>query len=234
MQFSEKRILITGGTSGLGLHLAEQFRQQGASVLICGRDPVKGRKAARQSGAEFLATDLCEGQQVDRLFDYIHEHYKQLDIAINCAGFARSSSLLDESEESWRETLDVNLTSVWRCMKWEVRMMLEQIDGGAIINMSSIAGLHGYAADMSSYVATKHALVGLTRAAALEYATHNIRINALCPARICTHRAEDDMLPTGYTGTPQDLANAAFFLASETSSFITGQALPVDGGFSAC
>ena len=233
MQFSEKRVLITGGTSGLGLYLAEQFVLQGARVMICGRDPDIGRKAASRSGADFLAIDLCDPQQVDNLFDYLHSHHGQLDIAINCVGFARAASLLEETEQSWQENIDTNLTAIWRCMKWEVRLMLEQISGGSIINMSSIAGLFSYAPDISSYVTTKHALVGLTKAAALEYAQYNIRINALCPARICSTSADDDSVPIGRTGTPKDVANAAFFLASEHSSFITGQALPVDGGYSA-
>ena len=233
MQFSEKRVLIAGGTSGLGLHLAEQFVVQGARVVICGRDSEKGRKAARQSGADFLAINLCEQQQVDNLFDHLHRHHGQLDIAVNCVGFARAASLLEETEQSWQENIDTNLTAIWRCMKWEIRFMLEQISGGSIINMSSIAGLSAYAPDISSYVATKHALVGLTKAAALEYAQHNIRINALCPSRISSTSSEDNSVPMGRTGTLKDVANAAFFLASEQSSFITGQALPVDGGYSA-
>lgn len=233
MQFSEKRVLVTGGTSGLGLCLAEAFVVRGARVVICGRNPDKGRKAARYSGADFLAVDLCVQDQADHLFDYLRSRHKQLDIAINCVGFARSSPLLEESEESWQETLDVNLTSVWRCMKWEIRLMLEQICGGSIINMSSIAGLHGFESDMASYVATKHALVGLTKAAALEFAPNNIRINALCPARICSEPIDDHHYPTGRTGTPRDVTNAALFLASEHSSYITGQTLPVDGGYSA-
>ena len=119
-------------------------------------------------------------------------------------------------------------------MRHEISMMLGQIYGGVIINMSSVAGLSAVCPDISSYVAAKHGVVGLTRAAALEFAAHNIRVNALCPGKITSEKTMDAQYPLGRTGNLQDVVDAAMFLASDQSSYITGHALPVDGGFTTC
>ena len=234
IDFSDKRVLVTGGTSGLGLSIAGQFVKNGARVVVCGRDKVRGRKAARITGADFVPTDLCSSADVSALFDDIHRLFGQLDIAVNNAGIATLKPLLEQTEQAWQQELDINLTAVWRCMRHEVSMMLGQIYGGVIINMSSIAGLSAVCPDISSYVAAKHGVIGLTRATALEFAAHNIRINALCPGKITSEQQLDEQYPMGRTGKHQDVVQAVMFLASDQSSYITGHALPVDGGFTTC
>ena len=234
IDFSDKRVLVTGGTSGLGLGIAGQFVKNGARVLICGRDRERGHKAIKTTGADYIPVDLCSSSEVSGLFDYIHRHFGQLDIAVNNAGIARLKPLLEQTEQEWRQELDINLTAVWRCMRHEISMMLGQIYGGVIINMSSVAGLSAVCPDISSYVAAKHGVVGLTRAAALEFAAHNIRVNALCPGKITAEKTMDAQYPLGRTGNLQDVVDAAVFLASDQSSYITGHALPVDGGFTTC
>lgn len=234
IDFSDKRILVTGGTSGLGLGIAGEFVKNGARVVVCGRDRERGHKAAKTTGADYVPTDLCSSTEVVALFDYIYRHFGQLDIAINNAGMARLKPFLEQTEQEWREEFDINLTAVWRCMRHEVSMMLGQIYGGVIINMSSIAGLSAVCPEISSYVTAKHGVIGLTRATALEFAAHNIRINALCPGKITSEKKIDDQYPMGRTGDHQDVIQAVMFLASDQSSYITGHALPVDGGFTTC
>lgn len=231
-QFSDKCVLVTGGTAGLGLCMAEQFVQEGARVFICGRDKDRGHKVARQISADYIPTDVCDREQTKNLFAYIRGRHGQLDIAINNVGLALSSAFLELSEDDWSLCLDANLTSMWRCMQWEIRLMLEQIYGGVIVNMSSIAGFSAVRSELSPYVSSKHAVLGLTKAAALEFSRHNIRINALCPGLITSSPEDTDAYPVGRTGTPLEVARVAMFLASDQASYITGQAIPVDGGFS--
>ena len=234
IDFSDKRVLVTGGTSGLGLVIAEQFVKSGARVVVCGRDKERGHKAAKTTGADYVPADLSSPTDVSALFDYIYRHFGQLDIAVNNAGMARLKALLEQTEEEWQQELDINLTAVWRCIRHEVSMMLGQIYGGVIINMSSVAGLSAVCPEISSYVTAKHGVIGLTRATALEFAAHNIRINALCPGKITSEKKTDDQCPMGRTGDQQDVVHAVMFLASDQSSYITGHALPVDGGFTTC
>ena len=234
IEFSDKRVLVTGGTSGLGFGIAQQFINSGARVVICGRDKDRGHKAAKTTGADYVPADLCNPDEVIALFDYIHRHFRQLDIAINNAGLARPRPLLEQTEQEWQEELDINLTAVWRCMRHEISMMLGQIYGGVIINMSSDAGLSALCPETSSCVAARHGVIGLTRVAALEFASHNIRINALCPGKITAEKKTDDQYPLGRTGELPDVVHGIMFLASDQSSYITGHALPVDGGFTTC
>lgn len=234
IDFSDKRILVTGGTSGLGLRIAREFVESGAKVVICGRDKDRGHKAAKTTGADYVPTDLCRSPEVAALFDHIHRHLGQLDIAINNAGTARLKPLLEQSELEWQNDIDINLTAVWRCMRHEISMMLGQIYGGVIINMSSVAGLSAVCPHISSYVTAKHGVIGLTRATALEFACHNIRINAVCPGKVTAGKKTDDLYPLGRTGEPMDVVHAVMFLASDQSSYITGHALPVDGGYTTC
>ena len=234
INFSDKRILVARGASGLGLSIAREFVQCGAKVVICGSDKDRGCKAAKTTGADYVPTDLCQPAEVEALFDYIHRHMGQLDIAVNGVNPVRLKPLLEQTEQEWREDLEVNLTAIWRCMRHEISMMLGQIYGGVIINISSAAGLPAIHPDISSYVTVKDGVVGLTRAAALEFASHNIRINALCPEKITTQKKTDDQKTLGRTGEPSDVVHAVMFLASDQSSCITGHALPVDGGYSTC
>lgn len=234
MDLSDKQVLVTEGTSGPGLSIAGQFVKNGAQVVVCGRNRKRGRIAARITGADYVPTDLCSSADVSALFDYLHRHFGQLDIAVNNAGMARLTPFLEQTEQAWQQELDSNLTAVWRCMQHEISIMLGQIYGGVIINMSSVEGLSAMCPKRSSYVAVRHGVIGLTKAAALEFATHNIRINALCSGKITAERKMDDQYPMGRTGDYQDVVRAVMFLASDQSGYITGHVLPVDGGFSTC
>lgn len=170
--------------------------------------------------------------------------FGRLDCAFNNAGIEGNlASTVDCTEENFDRTLAINLKGTWLCLRAEIRQMLRQTDGGAIVNMSSVAGLVGFAT-LPAYVASKHGVVGLTKSAALEYAAQGIRVNAVCPGVIHTEMIdrithEDpavaqqfvDLEPVGRMGTPEEIAEAAVWLCSKAASFVTGHALAVDGGF---
>lgn len=240
-----KAAVITGGSSGIGRAAALAFAAEGARVAIGARRAAEGEETARlvreQGGdAVFVQTDVRHSDQVARLVQTAVDRWGRLDCALNNAGIEGPLFIptAEYSEEAWNEILAINLTGVFLSMKHEIPHILKQ--GGAIVNVSSIAGLVGGFFN-AAYFASKHGVVGLTKAAAIEYAKSGLRVNAICPAVIETdmaHRAFNEMWerivemhPIGRIGTPQEVANAAVWLCSDRASFITGHALPVDGGF---
>jgi NAD(P)-dependent dehydrogenase (short-subunit alcohol dehydrogenase family) len=249
----DKVALVTGGTSGIGLATARLFLQAGARVAIVGRDPVKGERALdalRPLGeAYFIRADVTDAEAVPAFVQAVVATYGRLDYAVNNAGDTGIHGRTHEqSEADFDHTIAINFKSVWRCMKWELIQMLSQGTGGAIVNISSVKGFTG-AANYPLYSATKHALHGLTKSAALEYAQMGIRVNAVCPAAIHTPLLEralhpifneaspeadvaryGALLPMGRAGMPDEVAEAAVWLCSEAARFITGQMLAVDGG----
>ena len=171
------------------------------------------------------------------------EKFGRLDVAFNNAGIEGAwMPIAEQSEEDWDRTIDINLKGVWLCLKYEIQQMLKQGDGGAIVNMASVAGLIG-SAGAATYCASKHGVMGLTKSAALETARNGIRINAVCPAVIETPMGErlfgaPDMKkyalglhPIGRFGTPMEVAEAVLWMCSDRASFMTGQSLVLDGGF---
>jgi NAD(P)-dependent dehydrogenase (short-subunit alcohol dehydrogenase family) len=244
---SGKVAIVTGGSAGIGRATALAFADQGAAVLIADIDP-RGEKVAaeieEQGGrAVFLHTDVSEPDDVERMVATTLERFGRLDYAFNNAGIEGTPAPVHEaSPDNWHRTIAVNLTSVWLCMRAEIPAMLAG-GGGAIVNCSSVAGLVGFPG-MSAYVASKHGVVGLTKTAALEYATEGIRVNAVCPGVIATEmidrftQGSDEALanltasePMGRLGTSEEIASAVLWLCSDGASFTTGQALAVDGGF---
>lgn len=241
-------MLVTGAASGIGAAVARLFATNGARIVLTDIDEATVDRvghAIRGEGTETLAmgADISDERQVERLLIDGVNWLGGLDAAINCAGVpnveASPTHLLTLPE--WERVLATNLTGLWLCMKYELDAMLV-CGAGAIVNVTSRAGLKA-ARNMASYVASKHGAVGLTKAAALEYADRNIRVNALCPGPIATPMldlvvAGDDALyermrasiPVGRVGTADEVAQAALWLASDAASFITGVALPVDGG----
>lgn len=243
--FDGKVIIVTGGASGIGSAAAKMFAQRGGKVVVAARRIEQGEetvKMIKDAGGEaiFVQTDVKVVTQVENLVNKTVEKYGRLDIAFNNAGkSAGRQSLVDETEEEFYDQLDTNLKGVWLCMKYEIPEMLKQ-GGGVIVNNSSITGLRALPR-LSSYSASKHAVIGLTNAAAKEFAPNNIRIVAICPAWTMTEmtqRFKDDperkakaerTVPLHRLAEPEEIAELACFLASDKASFIAGGAIAISG-----
>lgn len=245
--FSGKVALITGGAAGIGQATAEAFAAQGARVVVSdidehgGQAVVEGIRAAG-GDAVFVRCNVVNAEEVKALMESVIGHYGRLDCAFNNAGIEiEQDKLADGKEEVFDSIMDVNVKGVWQCMKYEIPLMLAN-GGGSIVNTASIAGL-GAAPKMSIYSASKHAVLGLTRSAAVEYAKKGVRVNAVCPAVIDTEmfrraaaldprKAEfaAALHPVGRIGNAEEIAAAVLYLCAEGAGFTTGIALPVDGG----
>jgi NAD(P)-dependent dehydrogenase (short-subunit alcohol dehydrogenase family) len=249
-QFEGKVALVTGGSSGIGLATALAFAREGAKVVIAdvqeGNERTVSDLIRREGGqAVFHECDVSQSYQVRNVVEMILENFGRLDFACNNAGIeGKQVATADSDEAQWSRILEVNLSGTYLCMKHEIPAMLRN-GGGAIVNISSIAGLAGFAG-MGAYVASKHGMLGLTKTAALEYATQGIRVNAICPGVIQTPMIErllesDPGLraqltagsPMGRFGRPEEIAAAVTWLCSTGSSYATGQHLTIDGGWSA-
>lgn len=246
-QFSGKVALVTGGASGIGRAAALAFAHHGAKVVVADMDEASGEETvalarAENTDAMFVRTDVAQRADVEVLVNMAAQTYGHIDFAFNNAGISGAQAMLaDYPEESWDRVIGINLKGIWLCMKYELQQMLKQ-GRGVIINTSSTAGETG-SRGVSAYVASKHGVVGLTKAAALEYARSNIRINAILPGTIHTPLIDaftggDDRLlqqfaegePIGRLGTPEEVASAVIWLCSDGASFVTGATLAVDGG----
>lgn len=242
--------LVTGGATGIGKATALILAAQGMKVVISGRRQSVGDETVeeiRATGGEvaFVTADVAQEHDVRKMIDFTVATYGRIDMAVNNAGISNENKRVGESDLAhFHEMLQTNVVGVYLCMKYEIEQM-QQNGGGAIVNLASIAGLNGisYA---GPYAATKHAVVGLTKSAALDYATSNIRINAVAPGAIKTDLIEQQiklgqydepsiqaMHPMGRMGQPEEIARGIVWLLSPESSFVTGHILNIDGGFQA-
>ncbi len=255
MMLKDKVALVTGGTSGIGratalakLNEVIAYAQQQAKVVVVGRRIDEGEETVRliqEAGGEaiFVQADVTKEADVKAMVDKAVGVFGRLDIAFNNAGtVGENPSLIEQTEAEYDRTMNVNVKGVWLSMKYEIAQMLKQ-GSGAIVNTSSGAGVVAVPTQ-PLYTASKHAVVGLTKAAALQYAKAGIRINVVAPAAIETDMFEaatggqdeakayvTGLHPIGRIGTPLEVANAVLFLSSDMASFVTGETLMVDGGY---
>jgi NAD(P)-dependent dehydrogenase (short-subunit alcohol dehydrogenase family) len=242
-----KVAFVTGAGSGLGRATAMGFVQQGYATVLADRDAVSGREAAqelRQHGeALFIACDVTDDDSVRQALEQTTAKFGRLDAAFNAAGIDGEHGRMTAecTLENWQRVLLVDLTGTFHCMRHQIPLMLKS-GGGSIVNCASVAGIRG-APTFAAYTAAKHGVVGLTRAAALEYARQGIRVNAICPGTIDTpmnQQLDPDLLkslldssPIGRLGRPEEIAATVLWLCDEKASFVSGQAIAVDGAWTA-
>lgn len=250
MNFSGQVALVTGAAAGIGRATAQAFAGEGLKVVVSDVDVAGGESTValiQQAGGEatFVRCDVSKEADVQALMTAVVETYGRLDYAFNNAGIEIEKGKLNEGTEAeFDAIMGVNVKGVWLCMKYQLPLLLAQ-GGGAIVNTASVAGL-GAAPKMSIYSASKHAVIGLTKSAAIEFAKKKIRVNAICPAVIDTAMfrrvTEADpqkaafvlaQHPVGRIGQVEEVAAAVLYLCCDAAAFTTGQALAIDGGFTA-
>ncbi len=251
-RFENKVVLITGASSGIGEATAYVFAREGAKLFLVARREEKGEAVASRIRAEggtavFHRADMADRKQIGDMVAACVAHYGGLDVAFNNAGIdgAFNVDTPDHSEDIWDDLLAINLTGVWMCMRHQIPAMLAR-GGGSIINMASMAGVKGFPGS-SGYAASKFGVVGITKAAALEYAQRGIRVNAVCPAVIRSEMADrvfgtdekdnEDQAgswhPMNRIGEPEEVADVVLWLASDQASFVTAETIKIDGGLGA-
>lgn len=243
---NEKIVLITGGTQGIGFITACEYAKLGASVVITARSKDKGKNAEafiqkNYGTCIFFPADVSNQHEVETLFQFIHQKYKKLDIAINNAGIDGQSFTVTHEypEEMCRQVLNTNVLGLWYCLKQEIILMLEKSEGH-IVNVASAASFKASLTGGSPYTASKHAVIGITRSAAKEYAKSGIRINAVCPGLVATDDVKElikngtitnteEIHPIGRLIEPIEVAQAIINMTNHMP-FLTGIALPIEGG----
>ena len=247
---ADKVVLLTGAAGGIGMETAQLFAANGARLVLADIDSDAGHRAAadiQETGGVsiFVQVDVAQAADVEIMVAAAVEHFGRLDCAINNAGVDHEPRRLEDcTEAEWDRTVGINLKGVFLCMRQELPQMTSQ-GGGIIVNTASIAGLGG-APKLGPYAASKHGVIGLTRTAAVEYATRGIRVNAVCPsytrtdmvARILATQPEleakmESASPMKRLGEPQEVARTIAWLCSDAASFINGQAIAIDGGITA-
>ncbi len=243
-------ILVTGAANGIGLATAKRFAAGGARVVMSDIDRERGEAEVQELreqsyDARFAYCDVGDPDSIDQLFAHLDSELGRLDFAFNNAGIEGNLVPIDTSDPSdWDRIIAINLSSIYHCMRHEIPM-LRQAGGGAIINCSSIAGLVGTQGG-GMYCATKHGVIGITRATALDVARDKIRVNAICPGAIDTLMVQravganpdlrsviEEMQPIGRMGTAEEIASAVYWLCQPDAALVTGIALPLDGGWTA-
>jgi 2,5-dichloro-2,5-cyclohexadiene-1,4-diol dehydrogenase 1 len=246
---SDRVITITGGSGGIGSATAKLLSARGACIVIADRNPTLGGALAEEivgagGRAAYIRTDVSQQNDVEAMIAFALTTFGGLHAAFNNAGVDDAPKpIADLSLDEWRRVLDINLTGVFLCMKYQIAHMLRH-GGGAIVNTASVAGARA-APNTAAYVASKHGVVGLTRSAAIDYGAHGIRANVVLPGAVNTpilrHALDDPSLsaliarsnPMGRVGQPPEIAEAVAWLLSDASSYITGASIMIDGGLSA-
>ncbi len=240
MEFAGKTVVITGSARGIGRVIAEKFAAQGANVVISDLDQNAVDAVAREMGSNAFGVraDVTKQSDIEALFDKVLEKFGRIDVVVNNAGITRDTLMIRMDEKDWDMVLDINLKGAFLVTKTVARIMMKQ-RSGRIVNISSIVGITGNAGQVN-YSASKAGLIGLTKSAAKELAPRGITVNAVAPGFIATDMtaalsdgARDAFLGRVLIkrpGTPEDVASAVSFLASDEASYITGQVLSVDGG----
>lgn len=251
MDFENKVILITGAGSGIGRAAALLYAQHGGTIVVSDIDPNGGAETvdmilANGGEASFIHCNVADYADVQQLVETAVERYGKIDVAVNNAGIGGASwnKTAEHTLDDWDNIIAVNQTGVFYCMKLELQQMSGQ-GFGSIINIASIAGLRGLPNNLA-YVASKHAVVGMTKTAAMEYAKRNIRVNAVCPVFTVTNLFDPDKIPVEGLGDKlrntipmkrwakvEEMAESILWLSSEKAGFITGHSLAVDGGITA-
>ena len=241
--------IVTGGGSGIGRAAAERFAEEGTAVVVGDVDEEGGLETVSTidsagGDAQFVHADVTEEADVAALVETAVEDFGGLDFAFNNAGIeGESHPASDQPTTNWEQVIDVNLRGVFFGMREQIPAMMDDGGGGAIVNTASIAGVLGFP-NLAPYVASKHGVIGLTKTAALEFASDDVRINAVCPGVIETPmvaRSQEDnpeqmegavaATPMGRLGQPEEIADAVVWLCSERASFVTAESLVVDGGY---
>ncbi len=240
MRFENKVVMVTGGAAGIGRVTAENFAREGARIAICDVNPEAGQAAAKALGPEasFERVDVGSTTAVSGWVDTVFDKYGQIDVLVNNAGITRDGLIMRMKEEDWDAVINVNLKSAFNCIKAVSRIMVKQ-RSGRIINLASVVGVMGNPGQ-ANYVASKAGMIGLTKTVAKELGARGITVNAVAPGFIETDmtavlsdKVKEAMLgtiPLQRAGTPQDVADAITFLASDQAAYITGQVIHVTGG----
>ncbi len=240
MRFENKVVMVTGGAAGIGRVTAENFAREGARIAICDVNPEAGQAAAKALGPEatFTQVDVASTKAVSDWVDAVFDKYGQIDVLVNNAGITRDGLIMRMKEEDWDAVIGVNLKSAFNCIKAVSKIMVKQ-RSGRIINLASVVGVMGNPGQ-ANYVASKAGMIGLTKTVAKELGARGITVNAVAPGFIETDmtavlsdKVKEAMLatiPLQRAGTPQDVADAITFLASDQAAYITGQVIHVTGG----
>lgn len=240
MRFENKVVMVTGGAAGIGRVTAECFAKEGAKLAICDVNPEAGESAAKALGPEssFEKVDVSDSASVLNWVKGVADKYGQIDVLVNNAGITRDGLIMRMKEDDWDAVINVNLKSAFNCIKAVSKIMMKQ-RSGRIINLASVVGVTGNPGQ-ANYVASKAGMIGLTKTVAKEIASRGITVNAVAPGFIETDMTavlSDDVkeamlstIPLGKAGTPEDIADAILFLASDQAAYITGQVIHVSGG----
>ncbi len=254
MDLKGKTALVTGGTSGIGAGVVKGFAAAGARVAFCGRrqaegDAVLAEVRAHGGEAMFMAADVARPEDVDAFVERTTATFGPLNVALNCAGVGcGDAKLADITLEEFDQLFAINVRGVFLCLRAELKVMVAQGTGGSVINMGSILGHAAFASSAKysagHYIASKHAVEGLTKAAAADYGPAGIRVNTIAPGIVSTPMSEETrrlglpLIPHYQAGTAlgrlasvDDIVGAAVFLASDASAYITGASIPIDGGY---